>query len=189
MEPFYAVIDLEKLADKLAPLLADRLGTEPPWNDAKPSERKPAANEPDDWPAEPADDPWGDEDQHQEERGHTGRSTGRSGNSSRNTSRSRDGASQARSGSSRGNSGRSGQRSSGGRGGSRQGGSDVPESGQHEDRVGKLWEFGLSDAPECDHGMPAAEVTKPGARWRAWACPLGFGKDYKNKCDLWEYQD
>lgn len=80
-----------------------------------------------------------------------------------------------------GNSGRSGGRQAPPSG--------VPSSGEHEDGNGKLWTFGVDGAPSCKHGQ-AAEVTKRGARWRAWACPLGFSRDtYKNKCDLWEYQD
>lgn len=168
---FHAQIDLNLLADKLAPLIAARLAD---------SDRRGVTTDrqaTDDWPDEPTgdadEDPWADESTGRENRSQ-GRSGPRSGNSGRSSG-----------GSSRGNSSRGGGRSSGGRNGS-----DIPDSGQHEDAVGKLWEFGLSDAPECNCGMTAAEVTKPRAKWRAWACPKGFSKtQYRNKCDLWEYQD
>jgi hypothetical protein len=66
----------------------------------------------------------------------------------------------------------------------------VPESGEHEDSNGKFWEFGLSDAPSCSHRMPAAYVTgekRNGGQYHAWACPIGFGSQWKDKCDLWEF--
>jgi hypothetical protein len=75
-------------------------------------------------------------------------------------------------------------RSSGG------GGASVPTEGEFEDSKGKTWTFGLADAPECEHGEPAAEVIGVGSNNReytAWACPHGF-KDWRNKCDLFDFQ-
>lgn len=183
MNDFYAVLDLDKLADKLTPLMAKRLGVgvssdEPPWNDAKPERGRADRAAPDDWPSEPdtADDsdPWASDEPREERRSQT-RSAPRSSGASRS------GSNRSGGGSSRG----------GQRGGSRSGGSpdDFPDSGTHTDGVGKEWTFGLDDAPECDCRLVAAEVTKPRAKWRAWACPVGFTKNYKNKCDYWEYQD
>jgi hypothetical protein len=67
---------------------------------------------------------------------------------------------------------------------------DIPTEGEHTDSNGKTWFFGDANAPDCDHRMPAAYVTgekRNGDEWHAWACPIGFGKNWKDKCDLWEF--
>jgi hypothetical protein len=38
--------------------------------------------------------------------------------------------------------------------------------------------------------MPAAYVTgtkQKGGEYHAWACPIGFTDNWKDKCDLWEF--
>lgn len=67
-----------------------------------------------------------------------------------------------------------------------------PASGEYvKDSPGgeRTWEFGLSEAPECDCGYDAAKVTgKKGKReWSAWWCPVGFGKQWKDKCKFSEF--
>lgn len=57
------------------------------------------------------------------------------------------------------------------------------------DDRGKKWTFGIPGAPECEHGEPAAEVSavKNGKRWKAWACAKGYGDDWRDKCDLFDF--
>ena len=180
MSVFHTQFDLEKLADALMPLIEERLNGN--------GRGRPAANEPDDWPSdEPADnaadDPWAEDEPQRQERPASrsqGRSAPRNGGSGRSSGGGRSGARSS-----------GGNRSSRGNGGNRGGsGSDIPSSGTERDGNGKEWTFGLSDAPECACGLTAAEVTKPGASWAAWACPKGYSKNtYRDKCDLWEYQE
>jgi len=67
---------------------------------------------------------------------------------------------------------------------------DLPTSGEHEDRNGKMWFFGDENAPQCEHRMAAAYVTGikgNGDEWHAWACPIGFGEHWKDKCAMWDF--
>lgn len=134
-------------------------------------------------PDEPSDaDPWGS-DTHTRQTSH-GRSQTRSG-----SSRGSQGRTSQDRGAPRG-SARGGQRTSRAQDRSSRPASDVPETGEYEDNNGKLWEFGLSDAPSCQHRMPAAFVTgekRNGGQYHAWACPIGFGSNWKDKCELWEF--
>ena len=52
------------------------------------------------------------------------------------------------------------------------------------------WVFGLDDAPDCDCGYPAAQVSgyKGKKKWTAYWCPVGFNKDkYRDKCKFSEF--
>jgi hypothetical protein len=61
---------------------------------------------------------------------------------------------------------------------------DTPNGNRH-------WEFGLSGAPDCDCGYPAAKVTgrKVGAKkdWSAWWCPVKYTKNYRDACKFSEF--
>lgn len=135
---------------------------------------------PEDMPPDPEDnaDPWGS-DTHTRQ---TSTSRSSQGRQPRGAAR----------GSARGGerSGRAQDRSQSRGRGQANPGADVPRSGSFEDSRGKLWEFGLSDAPSCQHRMPAAYVTgdkRDGGVYHAWACPIGFTDSWKDKCDLWEF--
>jgi hypothetical protein len=67
-----------------------------------------------------------------------------------------------------------------------------PASGEYtKDSPGgqRTWEFGVDGAPDCDCGYPAARVTgKKGNReWSAFWCPIGFTKNWKDKCKFSEF--
>ena len=171
---FYTVIDLEKLSAKLEelgfvrdgdktsrqdPNERSRAGNEPPWNDAQPEDEA---------------DPWATDQPRQENR------------------------SRERSAPSRGSSNRASgnQRNSGGN--SRQPrqapcasvNESWPSEGTETDRFDRVWYFGEQDAPDCKGGHVAAMVegvSQQGKDYRVWACPVGSTRDYKKKCDLWEY--
>lgn len=77
-------------------------------------------------------------------------------------------------------------------------GKDFPAEGEYERQAKsglQVWTFGTRKAPECDCGHPAAQVEgykgKDSARgkpsWTAFWCPVGFGKNWKNKCDFSEF--
>ena len=53
----------------------------------------------------------------------------------------------------------------------------------------RSWDFGVAGAPDCDCGYPAALVTghKGNKKWQAYWCPIGFTKDWKNKCGFSEF--
>lgn len=61
---------------------------------------------------------------------------------------------------------------------------DTPNGNRH-------WEFGVTGAPECDCGYPAARVTgrKAGAKrdWQAYWCPIKFTKNYRDACKFSEF--
>jgi hypothetical protein len=68
-----------------------------------------------------------------------------------------------------------------------------PASGTYPKAVpndaSRSWQFGVDGAPDCDCGYPAALVTgRKGKReWSAYWCPIGFTKDWKNKCGFSEF--
>ena len=53
----------------------------------------------------------------------------------------------------------------------------------------RSWDFGVAGAPDCDCGYPAALVTghKGNKKWQAYWCPIGFTKEWKNKCGFSEF--
>lgn len=53
----------------------------------------------------------------------------------------------------------------------------------------RKWEFCLPGAPDCDCGYPAAKVTgtKGKREWSAYWCPIGYTKNWKDKCKFSEF--
>lgn len=53
----------------------------------------------------------------------------------------------------------------------------------------RTWTFGVDGAPDCDCGYPAAQVSgKKGTKtWTAYWCPIGFTKNYRDKCKFSEF--
>ena len=170
----------DALAARLAPFMAEHLN----WDQG--SEFSAEDVPPPDGPSDA--DPWGSDTNTRQTS--QGRSQGRS-SSSRATQGRGSGQGNAR-GSARG-SARGGQRSerAQNRSQSRSNpGADVPDSGEYDGPNGQVWEFGLSEAPSCAHRMPGAYVSgqkRDGSDWHAWACPIGFTDQWKDKCDLWEF--
>jgi hypothetical protein len=174
MTDLYRFTTLEDLADALAPLIAHALGDR--------NSRSKPANEPNDWPDESSNqdetDPWVDEPPARETRSQT-----RSAPRERSSSRQSSGRNQV-------NSRQGSSRSSGGSNPSCARASGWPDSGQETDRFDREWFFGEADAPECHGGHVAARLlgtSKDGKEYEVWACPAGYGKTYKSKCDLWDY--
>ena len=68
-----------------------------------------------------------------------------------------------------------------------------PANGRYEKATpadaSRAWTFGVDGAPECDCGYPAALVSgkKCTKKWEAYWCPIGFTKDWKNKCGFSEF--
>lgn len=54
------------------------------------------------------------------------------------------------------------------------------------DKFGRVFITGYPDAPECEHGLPAAKmeaVSQKGNPYKAWVCPNGApGGDYNDNC-------
>jgi len=101
----------------------------------------------------------------------------------------KDSRSQARSAPSRSNSG-SRSSSRGGRQAPCTDYTDFPDSGSHFDRFEREWFFGEPDAPVCKGDHTSARLlgeSQNGNQYEVWACPVGFGKNYKKKCNFWEY--
>jgi hypothetical protein len=58
------------------------------------------------------------------------------------------------------------------------------------DRFGREFALGLPEAPNCDHGEPAARMkakSQAGKRYTQWVCAKAAGDDYKQKCDFKEW--
>jgi hypothetical protein len=78
---------------------------------------------------------------------------------------------------------------------SRQSAGNGQRSGTLTDDVGKRWTFGQANAPLCygndNHDPePAALVNgkgRNGKAYKAWACPLGYGDTWRDKCDLFDF--
>lgn len=52
----------------------------------------------------------------------------------------------------------------------------------------RTWTFGLAHAPDCDCGYTAAKFSgvSNGKPWAFYKCPVGFGNNWKDKCDFSE---
>src|SRR6266702_1345665 len=158
---FHAQIDLRRLAESLAPYLADHAGSGPA---SRPDEE--SSWNTTDWPDE---DPWSSGQQVREDRPE--KRSGPSAPDSGAGNRSRSNASPAARNEDNGPRRR-------------------PE--QSVDKFGREWTFGERDAPDCSC-QPAARAgrvegtSQAGNDYNAWACAKGFGEDYRDRCNFWEY--
>lgn len=60
-----------------------------------------------------------------------------------------------------------------------------------QDRWGGKWTIGLPEAPNCDHGQPAALkdwTSRSGKRTKAYKCANGApGGDFNDQCEFFDY--